>query len=51
MPFTLKNLKQDVDDVGANFDGAPDLEFRLETAALGSGPRYLLGDSAADVIG
>ena len=35
MPFTLKNLKQDFDDVGANFDGSPDLEFRLATKALG----------------
>ncbi len=34
MPFTLKNLKGDLDDVGANFDGAPDLEFRLATQAL-----------------
>lgn len=35
MPFTLLNIKDDLDDVGANFDGAPDLEFRLATAALG----------------
>ena len=35
MPFTLTNLKQDLEDVGRNFDGAPDLEFRLATAALG----------------
>src|SRR3954462_14325654 len=35
MPVTLKNLKQDLEDVGANFDGAPDLEFRLATVALG----------------
>ncbi|HWA55125.1 MAG TPA: cupin domain-containing protein [Solirubrobacterales bacterium] len=34
MPFTLKNLKQDPDDVGSNFDGSPDLEFRLATRAL-----------------
>ncbi len=34
MPFTLKNLKQDLEDVGSNFDGAPDLEFRLATKAL-----------------
>ena len=34
MPFTLKNLKQDLDDVGSNFDGAPDLEFRMATKAL-----------------
>src|SRR5262245_66502170 len=35
VPFTLKNLKADLDDVGSNFDGAPDLEFRLATQALG----------------
>ena len=34
MPFTLKNLKADLEDVGANFDGAPDLEFRMATGAL-----------------
>jgi mannose-6-phosphate isomerase-like protein (cupin superfamily) len=35
VPFTLKNLKADLEDVGSNFDGAPDLEFRLATKALG----------------
>ena len=34
LPFTVKNLKADLDDVGSNFDGAPDLEFRLATKAL-----------------
>ena len=34
MPFTLRNLKEDLPDVGSNFDGAPDLEFRLATEAL-----------------
>jgi mannose-6-phosphate isomerase-like protein (cupin superfamily) len=34
MPFTRKNLKDDVEDVGSNFDGSPDLEFRLATKAL-----------------
>ncbi len=34
MPFTRKNLKHDLEDVGSNFDGAPDLEFRLATDAL-----------------
>ena len=33
MPFTLRNLK-DLEDVGSNFDGAPDLEFRLASKAL-----------------
>ena len=35
MAFTHKNLKADLDDVGSNFDGAPGLEFRLATKALG----------------
>ncbi len=35
MPYTRKNLKEDLEDVGSNFDGAPDLEFRLATKALG----------------
>ena len=34
MPFTLRNLKEDLEDVGSRFDGAPDLEFRLATQAL-----------------
>ena len=34
MPFTLRNLKEDLTDVGSNFDGAPDLEFRMATEAL-----------------
>ena len=34
MPFTRRNLKEDLEDVGSNFDGAPDLEFRLATKAL-----------------
>src|SRR5690242_11135649 len=34
MPFTLRNLKADLEDVGPRFEGAPDLEFRLATAAL-----------------
>jgi hypothetical protein len=33
VPFTLRNLKADLEDVGSNFDGAPDLEFRLATDA------------------
>ena len=35
MPFTLRNLRQDLEDFGSNFDGAPDLEFRMATRALG----------------
>ena len=34
MPYTLTNLKADLEDVGSRFDGAPDLEFRLATEAL-----------------
>jgi hypothetical protein len=34
VPFTLKNLKEDLADVGSNFDGPPDLEFRMATKAL-----------------
>ena len=34
MPFTLRNLKEDLEDLGSRFDGAPDLEFRLATKAL-----------------
>jgi mannose-6-phosphate isomerase-like protein (cupin superfamily) len=34
VPFTHRNLKEDPADVGSNFDGAPDLEFRLATKVL-----------------
>jgi mannose-6-phosphate isomerase-like protein (cupin superfamily) len=34
VPFTHRNLKRDLEDVGSNFDGSPDLEFRLATQAL-----------------
>ena len=34
MPFTLRNLKTDLEDLGSNFDGPPDLEFRAATKAL-----------------
>ena len=34
MPFTLRNFKEDLEDLGSRFDGAPDLEFRLATEAL-----------------
>jgi mannose-6-phosphate isomerase-like protein (cupin superfamily) len=33
--FTCKNIKEDLDDVGPGFGGAPDLEFRAATAGLG----------------
>ena len=35
MSFTRKNIKEDLEDIGSKFDGAPDLEFRLATLALG----------------
>ena len=34
MPFTRKNIKADLEDIGSKFDGAPDLEFRAATKAL-----------------
>ena len=34
MPFTLRNIKGDLEDIGSLFDGAPDLEFRAATRAL-----------------
>jgi mannose-6-phosphate isomerase-like protein (cupin superfamily) len=34
VPFTVKNIKDDLDDLGSNFNGAPDLEFRAATKAL-----------------
>jgi hypothetical protein len=34
MPFTLRNLREDPVAVGSNFDGPPDLEFRLATKVL-----------------
>ena len=35
MPFTRTNLKTDLEDLGSNFDGAQDLEFRHASKALG----------------
>jgi mannose-6-phosphate isomerase-like protein (cupin superfamily) len=34
VPFTLRNIKEDLEDIGFRFDGAPDLEFRSATKAL-----------------
>ena len=34
MPFTRRNIKEDLEDIGSKFDGASDLEFRAATAAL-----------------
>jgi mannose-6-phosphate isomerase-like protein (cupin superfamily) len=34
VPFTLRNIKEDLEDIGSKFDGAPDLEFRAATKAL-----------------
>ena len=35
MTFTITNIKDDLEDIGPKFDGAPDLEFRAATKALG----------------
>ena len=35
MPFTLTNIKKNLTDIGSVFAGAPDLEFRGATEALG----------------
>jgi len=32
--FTLTNLKEHIEDLGSNFDGSPDLEFRAATKVL-----------------
>ena len=34
MPFTLRNLRRDLEDVGPGFGRSPDLEFRAATKAL-----------------
>ncbi|HKP92092.1 MAG TPA: cupin domain-containing protein [Thermoleophilaceae bacterium] len=34
MPFTLRNIRGDLEDLGPKFDGSPDLEFRMATVAL-----------------
>jgi mannose-6-phosphate isomerase-like protein (cupin superfamily) len=34
VPFTLRNVKEDLEDIGSAFDGPPDLEFRAATKAL-----------------
>ena len=34
MPFTRKNIKDDLEDIGSVFDGPPDLEFRAATMPL-----------------
>jgi len=34
VPFTLSNIKEDLEDIGPGFDGAPDLEFRAATKAV-----------------
>ena len=35
MPFSLTNLRDDPEDLGSNFDGAPGLEFRHASKLLG----------------
>jgi len=34
VPFTLRNIKADLEDIGSMFDGPPGLEFRAATKAL-----------------
>jgi hypothetical protein len=34
VPFTLRNIQEDLENIGSRFDGAPDLEFRAATKAL-----------------
>jgi mannose-6-phosphate isomerase-like protein (cupin superfamily) len=34
VPFTLRNIKEDLQDIGSAFDGPPDLEFRAATKPL-----------------
>jgi mannose-6-phosphate isomerase-like protein (cupin superfamily) len=34
VPYTLRNIKNDLEDIGSRFDGAPDLEFRAATKPL-----------------
>jgi mannose-6-phosphate isomerase-like protein (cupin superfamily) len=34
VPFTHKNIKEEVEDIGRQFDGAPDLQFRAASKAL-----------------
>ena len=34
MPFTRRNLREDLEDLGSNFNGPPELEFRAATKAL-----------------
>jgi mannose-6-phosphate isomerase-like protein (cupin superfamily) len=34
MPFTLRNLKADLENIGGAFDGPPELEFRAATKPL-----------------
>jgi mannose-6-phosphate isomerase-like protein (cupin superfamily) len=34
MPFTLRNIKRDLEDIGSVFDGPADLEFRAATRSL-----------------
>jgi mannose-6-phosphate isomerase-like protein (cupin superfamily) len=34
MSFTLRNIKDDLENIGSKFDGAPDLEFRSATEPL-----------------
>jgi len=41
VPFTLRNIKDDLEDIGSAFDGPPDLEFRAATKPLELGESAL----------
>lgn len=34
VPFTLRNIEKDLEDIGSRFDGAPGLGFRAATRPL-----------------
>ena len=42
MPFTLRNLKEDLEDVGSRFDGSPDLAVALRDSYPEIRPGYHL---------
>jgi hypothetical protein len=43
VPFGLRNLKEDLEDVGSNFDGAPDLSSASQARrSSSSGPAFII---------
>jgi hypothetical protein len=50
VPFTLRNIKGDIEDIGRVFDGPADLEFRAVTKPLvGGSGRMKLDDEIVDL--